>query len=575
MTGRSTENRRWDVETDLLVIGAGAAGMTAALVGVLEGLKVIICEKSDMVGGTTATSAGTVWIPGSRQSEAAGVPDSVEAAKTYLAAILGEDAGDPRLATFLATGPAVLDYLQQKTSVAFMPPPVHPDYHAQPGAALGGRALGVAPFDGRRLGDDFARVRPPRRAFMVLGGMMVGKTDIPSLLHPFHSLANFSNAVRLLARQALDRIRHPRGTRLIMGNALVARLLYSLKQRAVEIRYQTQLRELIEDDGRIIGAVFTTNDSDIRIRARRGVVLATGGIGWSSELRRRLFPDGTQRYSMSPDSNTGDGILAGERAHGEIAQDIRSPALWMPSSVMPQEDGHVSVFPHIMLDRAKPGLIAVNRSGARFVNEANSYHDFVEGMLRSHLMTPSIPSFLICDRRFIRDYGLGLIHPGTRDLTRFIKSGYLLQGDSIEKLAQTIGVDGNALTGTIERHNRFAETGVDADFGRGSSELNRFNGDISNKPNPCMRQIGPGPYFAVAVWPSDLASSAGLRTDANGRVLTTERRPIPGLYAAGADAASIFRGTYPGPGTMIGPAMVFAWRAAMDIAGKSNALGVT
>ena len=242
MTDRQTDNRRWDAETDLLVIGAGAAGMTAALVGAIEGLKVIICEKSDQVGGTTATSAGTVWIPGSRQSEAAGVPDSIEAAKTYLAAILGDDADDARLAAYLATGPAVLDYLQHKTSVAFMPPPVHPDYHAQPGAALGGRALGVLPFDGRKLGKDFARVRPPRREFMVLGGMMVGKTDIPSLLHPFRSVQNFSNATRLLIRQALDRIKHPRGTRLIMGNALVARLLHSLKQHAVDIRYQTQLR---------------------------------------------------------------------------------------------------------------------------------------------------------------------------------------------------------------------------------------------------------------------------------------------------------------------------------------------
>ncbi|MBA2400512.1 MAG: FAD-binding protein [Bradyrhizobium sp.] len=549
--------------------------MTAALVGALEGLNVILCEKSGMVGGTTATSAGTVWIPGSRQSEAAGVPDSIEAAKTYLAAILGEDADDVRLAAYLATGPAVLDYLQQNTSVAFMPPPVHPDYHAQPGAALGGRALGVLPFDERKLGEDFARLRPPRREFMVLGGMMIGKTDIPSLLHPFRSWVNFSNAVRLLARQALDRIHHPRGTRLIMGNALVARLLYSLKQRAVEIRYQTQLSELIEDDGRIVGAVFTTNDGDITIHARRGIVLASGGIGWSSELRRRLFPDGTQLHSLSPDSNTGDGILAGERAHGEIAQDIRSPALWMPSSVMPQEDGHLSVFPHIMLDRAKPGLIAVNRSGVRFVNEANSYHDFVEGMLRSHQTAPSIPSFLICDRSFIRDYGLGLVHPGTRDLSRFIKSGYLFQGETIAMLAQAIGVDGDALAGTIERHNQFAETGIDEEFGRGSSELNRFNGDINHKPNPCMRRIGPGSYFAVAVWPSDLASSAGLRTDANGRVLTSGRQPIPGLHAAGADSASIFRGTYPGPGTMIGPAMVFAWRAAMDIAGKSNELGPT
>ncbi|WP_312016020.1 FAD-dependent oxidoreductase [Bradyrhizobium sp. JYMT SZCCT0428] len=572
MTGRQTE---WDVETDLLVIGAGAAGMTAALVGALEGLKVILCEKSDMVGGTTATSAGTVWIPGSRQSEAAGVPDSVEAARTYLAAILGDDACDARLAAFLATGPAVLDYLQQKSSVAFVPPPVHPDYHAQPGAALGGRALGAVPFDGRKLGDDFARVRPPRREFMVLGGMMVGKTDIPSLLHPFRSWANFSNTARLLVRQALDRIKHPRGTWLIMGNALVARLLYSLKQYAVEIRYQTQLSQLIADDGRIIGAVFTTNDSEISIRARRGIVLAAGGIGWSSELRSRLFPDDTRRYSMSPDSNTGDGILAGERAHGEIAQDIRSPALWMPSSVMQQEDGHLSVFPHIMLDRAKPGLVAVNRSGVRFVNEANSYHDFVEGMLRAHQTVPSIPAFLICDRSFLRDYGLGLIHPGTRDLTRFIRSGYLFTGDSIAALAPQIGVDGGALAGTIERYNRFAETGIDEDFGRGTSDLNRFNGDATNKPNPCLRKIGPAPYFAVAVWPSDLASSAGLRTDANGRVLTSTGQSIPGLYAAGADAASIFRGTYPGPGTMIGPAMVFAWRAAMDISGKSNELGVT
>ena len=201
--------------------------------------------------------------------------------------------------------------------------------------------------------------------------------------------------------------------------------------------------------------MFTTNDGDIAIRARRGVVLATGGIGWSRELRKRLFPEGTQRYSMAPDSNTGDGILAAERAHGEIAQDGKSPALWMPSSVMPQPDGHLSVFPHIMLDRAKPGLIAVNSAGVRFVNEANSYHDFVEGMLRSHQTTPSIPSFLICDRSFIRDFGLGLIHPGTRDLTRFIKAGYLFQGDSIAKLAQADRRRWRrALSNTIERHNR-------------------------------------------------------------------------------------------------------------------------
>jgi succinate dehydrogenase/fumarate reductase flavoprotein subunit len=561
------EHRRWDLETDLLVIGAGAAGMTAALVGALEGLKTVLCEKSDMVGGTTATSAGTVWIPGSRQSHAAGVPDNVEQARTYLAAILGEDASDERLGAYLATGPSVLDYLEQRSSVAFIAPPVHPDYHALPGAAVGGRALGAAPFDGRKLGKDFARVRPPRREFLVLGGMMVGKSDIPSLLYPFRCWGNFTHAARLLLRQARDRVNHRRGTRLIMGNALVARLLHSLNQRAVEIRYRSSLSELIADGDRIVGAVFKTADGDIAIQANKGIVLATGGIGWSNGLRDRLFPEGTRRYSLSPESNTGDGILAGERAQGAIDEDIRSPALWMPSSVMREPDGHLSVFPHIMLDRAKPGLIAVNGSGRRFVSEADSYHDFVAAMLASQATVPSIPSYLICDRSFIHDYGLGLIHPGARDLKRFIRSGYLVCGDTLAKLAKQIGVDGDALTETIERHNRFAETGKDEDFGRGTSELNRFNGDPLNKPNPCMRRIGPGPFFAVAVWPSDLASSAGLRTDRNGCVLNSDRRPIPGLFAAGNDAASIFRGTYPGPGTMIGPAMVFAWRAAMDIAG--------
>src|ERR1700750_450104 len=216
------DDRHWDGESDLLVIGAGAAGMTAALVGALEGLRVVLCEKSDMVGGTTATSAGTVWIPGSRQSERAGTSDTVEAAKTYLVAMLGKHAADERLEMFLKAGPIVLDYLEQKTSVQFSAPPGHPDYHGLPGAAPGGRALGTLPFDGRKLGEDFARIRPPRREFMVLGGMMVGKADIPALLAPFRSWTNFRHAAGLLTRQALDRIRHKRGTRLIMGNALVA-----------------------------------------------------------------------------------------------------------------------------------------------------------------------------------------------------------------------------------------------------------------------------------------------------------------------------------------------------------------
>ena len=561
-------NHSFDVETDLLVIGAGAAGMTSALVGTLEGLDVILCEKSDMVGGTTATSAGTVWIPGNRQGQRAGTPDTVEAARAYLAAMLGAHVTDERLDMFLKLGPIVLDYLEQKTSVQFAAPPVHPDYKNLPGAAIGGRALGALPFDGRKLGDHFARIRPPRREFMVLGGMMVGKVDIAPLLAPFRNWTNFRHVVRLLTRHALDRLSYKRGTRLIMGNALVARLFDSIRRAGVDLRFETALCEFICEGDDIVGAVLSSPSGEVAIRARKGVVLATGGIGWSRDLRERLFPDTARRFSLAPSSNTGDGILAAERVNAVIEHDFESPALWMPSSVMAQADGHVSVFPHIMLDRAKPGLLAVNKSGRRFVNEADSYHDFVAAMLRWNASVASATAaFLICDRSFIRDFGIGLVYPGTRDLSDFLKANYLMEGETIEALARKIGVDADQLAQTIERYNGFAETGIDEDFGRGSSELNRFNGDPTGKPNPCLRRIGPGPYYAVAVWPSDLASSAGLRTDSNGRVLSRDGKILSGLYAVGTDASSIFRGTYPGPGTMIGPAIVFGWCAAMDAAG--------
>jgi succinate dehydrogenase/fumarate reductase flavoprotein subunit len=563
----SSDDRHWDGETDLLVIGAGAGGMTAALVGTLEGLRVVLCEKSETVGGTTAMSAGTVWIPGSRQSETAGLADSIEAAKIYLRAMLGDGASDERLSAYLASGPAALDYLERRTNVVFTPPHIHPDYRSLPGAAIGGRALSALPFDGRLLGPDFDRVRPPRRDFMILGGMMVGKNDIAPLIGPFRSWSNFKHAFGLLARQAWDRFRFKRGTRLLMGNALVGRLLYDLRRLAVDIRYRTALKELVKVGDEIVGAVLTTPTGEFALFARKGVVLATGGIGWSDELRKRLFPENARRYSLAPDCNTGDGIRAGERALGEIVNGLDSPALWMPSSVMTQPDGHLSIFPHIMLDRAKPGLLAVDRSGRRFVNEADSYHDFVLGMLQSNRSPASVPSYLVCDRSFIADYGLGLVHPGARGLRRFIEAGYLYEGSTILDLAERLGVEGAALNETVERYNRYAETGNDEEFGRGKSELNRFNGDPLNKPNPCLRKVGPGPYYAVAVWPSDLASSAGLRTDSRGRVMTSGGNRLKGLYAAGTDAASIFRGTYPGPGTMIGPAIVFAWRIAMDAAG--------
>ena len=562
----------WAEEVDLLVIGGGAAGMTAALVGALEGLETVLCEKTDMVGGITSTSGGTTWIPGSSQSVKAGVPDTVAAAQTFLDAVVGSRGGDAERRAFLEAAPKAIDYLEARSDLLFEASKAHPDYiKDKPGAAYGGRALAPLPFDGRKLGADFARVRPPRPDFMVLGGMMVTRGDIPFLLRPFRSVQNFMHVAKLLTRHAMDRLRHKRGTNLVMGNAIVARLLYSLRNQKVPIRFHTSLAELVTDGGRVIGARFDTRQGRISIRARRGVVLATGGVCWNEKLRGKLFPAPAQPHSLAPETNTGDGVATALRSGATLDDKMDSPGLWMPCSIMKWPDGRTSVYPHIILDRSKPGLIAVNKSGRRFVNESDSYHDFVMAMLRANESVPSVPAYLICDRSFIRDYGIGVVHPGTKDLKPFLKAGYLTEADTLRGLAGRIGVDPGEFEQTVARHNRYAETGVDEEFGRGTSDLNRINGDPANKPNPCMRSIGQGPFFAVAVVPADLACSAGLCGDGNARVLGKDGQPIEGLYACGNDLASIFRGTYPGPGTTLGPAIAFGYKAAMHAAGRVSA----
>ncbi len=559
----------WTGDVDLLVIGAGAAGMTAALVGALEGLRVTLCEKTDMVGGTTSTSGGTVWIPGSSQSVKAGVPDSISAARTFLDAVIGARGGEAERRAFLDAGPKALDYLEARSDLVLEASRAHPDYiKNMPGAAYGGRALAPLPFDGRKLGADFARLRPPRPEFVVLGGMMLTRADIPFLLHPFRSAKNFLHVARMLTRYGRDRLRHKRGTHLVMGNAIVGRLLYSLRKRNVPIRFETSLAELVVEDGRVVGALLDTKRGRTAIRARRGVVLATGGVCWNDELRNALFPAPARKHSLAPESNTGDGVATALRAGAELDAKMDSAGLWMPCSIMNWPDGSTSLYPHIILDRSKPGLIAVNASGRRFVNESDSYHDFVAAMLHAHETVPSVPAYLICDRSFIRDYGIGVVHPGTNNLTPFLNAGYLTQAATLRGLAGKIGADPDEFEETVARHNRYAATGVDEEFGRGTSDLNRINGDAENKPNPCMRPIGAGPFFAVAVIPVDLACSAGLRGDGYGRVLGADGQPVEGLYACGNDLASIFRGTYPGPGTTLGPAIVFGYQAAMHAAGR-------
>ncbi len=561
-------------EVDLLIAGAGPAGMTAALVASLQGLKVLLCEKSGQVGGTGATSAGTLWIPGNHQSRKAGFDDSAEKAEDYLDALIGGQVNRDLRTAFLQTGPIAIDYLEDNSELKFLPCGRHPDYRSNmKGAAVTGRAIVPQPFDGRLLGADFARLRPPIREFMVFGGMMVGKADIAPLVGRFKSFANFRHAAKLFARYLADRARYPRGTRLVMGNALVGRLFLSLKKRGVEILFDAPIADVVDENGCVLGAKVRIAGEETYVKTRKGVVFATGGYAHNKRFREAFMPRPVPVHSLSSEFNAGDGLAIGERLGARIAPEEHGQSgLWTPVSLTVHADGSKGLFPHLVLDRAKPGVIAVNQAGQRFVNEAVSYHDFVLAMFEANARAPSIPSYLICDAAFIETYGLGIVYPGMRDLSGLVKSGYLKRGDTLEELATLIGVDAPALRATVTRYNPFAQTGTDVDFGKGETELNRFNGDESHTPNPCIGPIARAPYYAVALWPAEIAVSTGLSTDADARVLDKDRRAIPGLYACGNDMASPMAGSYPGPGTTLGPGMVFAYRAAMHAAGK-NPLG--
>ena len=562
----------WDQDVDLLVAGAGPGGMTAALVGALEGLDVLVCEKSQQVGGTGATSAGTLWIPGNSQSKSAGYKDSALEAARYLEGLIGEDGDEERRQVYLDDGPEVIDYLTKRTDVKFSPCGRHPDYRNNiAGAGLDGRAIVAKQFDGRKLGQDFERVRPPIEEFMLFGGMMVSKEDVTCLVNRYKSIMNFTHSASIYIRYLIDLLRHKRGTRLTMGNALTARLFYSLRQQNVPVLFGSPIIELVVEENRVQGAIIENEQGRQSILARKGVVFATGGFAHNPNFRESFMPKPLPPYSMASSFNTGDGLNIGKSAGARIVvPSHKRSAFWSPVSVTKRRDGSNGLFPHILLDRAKPGLIAVNSEGQRFVNEACSYHDFVEAMYRSHEVINTMPAWLICDSTFVFKYGIGTIHPGTKKLRKHAEVGYATISNTISDLATLLGINENKLGNTVRRNNEFAATGIDADFGKGDLELNRFNGDADNQPNPCLGYIEKPPFVAVTVWPAEIGCSIGLKTNINGQVLNQEDKEIVGMYACGNDMSSIMAGCYPGPGITLGPAIVFGYRVAMHAAGRAS-----
>ena len=573
MADSETRSQHDTFDCDVLVVGSGAAGMSAAITAAHGGLKVLIAEKEPRFGGTTARSGGWLWIPGTSLARAWGIDESPEQARTYLRHEAGNSFDAARVDAFLTAGPEAVDFFTSHTALRFDMPLTFPDYHAEaPGGAQGGRSMVTRPFDAHELGDHIKDIGSPLPELTVFGMMLGSGKEIIHFMRATKSLTSALYVAKRLARHARDVLRHGRGMNLTNGNALAGRLAKSAFDRGIPLWLSSPVRELIMENGAVRGAIVERDGRRFRVDARRGVVLACGGFPHDVERRKAMFPhapSGREHWSPGPAGNTGDGLRLAESAGGRIEDGLPNAAAWVPVSLTTRADGSTGVMPHF-IDRAKPGVIAVMRDGTRFANEGNSYHDFVQAMMQAARPGEEIAAFLICDHRALRRYGLGCVPPFPLGIGRHLASGYLKRGAMLAELAAQCGIDPQGLQATVATFNVSAAEGRDSAFGKGSRAYNRYQGDALHGPNPCVAPIKDGPFYAIKLVIGDLGTYAGIRTDAHARALDASGQPIPGLYAAGNDMASIMGGNYPGAGITLGPALTFGYIAGRHLAGAAR-----
>ncbi len=561
-------------EFDLVVIGAGGAGLSAAVFAAIDGAKVLVVERTEFVGGTTAWSAGTTWVPGTHHAAHVNPNDTLADVTTYLNHAVGTQALAALREAFLQHGAEAVAKIEAQSSMKYRPYPKHPDYISDlPGSTLNGRALEPLPFDGRLLGDLFPLLRPPIPEFTVLGGMMVDRTDINHLLAMTKSWASLKHSVGIVWRHLRDRLTHARGTRLVMGNALVGRLLHSLSQHThATLALNTSVDALERDaSGRVVAVRLSSVTGNARVLAKKGVVLASGGFNRDPALRAQKLPGIPVEWCPAAPGHTGEAQALARGLGAVEGQGAQSPAFWAPVSLRQRADGSTAVFPHFVMDRAKPGMITVNRAGERFVNESTSYHLFALGMQAAQ---KAVPAYLVADAKALRQYGMGMVRPGGKGLAPFLADGYLTEGASLDVLADKLGIPAEGLTRSVADNNAFAKTGVDTQFQRGVTAYQQNIGDAAaGRPNPNLGAISEGPFYAVKLYPGDIGAAQGLQTNEHAQVLNAQRQVIAGLYAVGNDMNSIMGGVYPAPGITIGPGLVFAFLAARHAVAAPTALG--
>ena len=551
-----------NITVDLVVVGSGT-GMAAALAAHELGMSTLIVEKSAFVGGSTARSGGAFWLPGSSILKDAGSADTPAKARTYLEALVGDDASPERARTFIDQIPATIDMLRRTTPMKFMWAKGYSDYHPEsPGGSAVGRTCECRPFDTAVLGPELARLRP---------GVMKSSFPMPVTGADYRWLNLMARTPRkswprimLRAMQGIGglalRRRYAAG-----GQALAAGMFAGVLQAGIPVWTDSTVTELITDGARVTGARVLREGSAVTVTARRGIVLATGGFDHEMNWRRKFQSELLgEHLSLGAESNTGDGIrLAQDLGAGTGLMD---QAWWFPAfAPLPGGD------PTVMLaERSLPGCLLVDQNGERFINEATDYMSFGQQLLRrEHAGNPVETMWMIFDQRYRNSYLLAAeLFPRMPIPQSWYDAGIAYRGTDAEALGRQIGFDPATLVATIERFNGLADAGVDADFQRGASAYDRYYGDPTITPNPNLRPLDPGPLYAVKVVLSDLGTCGGVLCDVNGRVLREDGAPIDGLYAIGNTAANTFGKTYPGAGATIAQGLVYGYVAAQDAAGR-------
>ncbi|WP_068111734.1 FAD-dependent oxidoreductase [Tropicimonas marinistellae] len=554
---------------DLLVAGSGAAGLAAAVTAAHHGLKVLLIEKDDVLGGTTAWSGGWIWAPCNPIAKAHGVVEDISEPRRYLEAVQGNNFNAELVDAFLAATPEMVDFFENETALQFDPGLHIPDtYGHQPGAGTGGRSVIAKPFDGRELGPDIVRMRLPLPETSFMGLTIQAGPDLKAFMSVTRSVRSAAYVAKRMGRHLRDLARHGRAMQLRNGSALVARLIRSAKDAGVEIRTGHAISGLVTGENGVEGATISGPDGGLTVRTSRGVILACGGFPNDPARKNASFPFPETHRTLAVPAASGDGLRLGESVGGHQGRTLDSPGAWCPVSEVTWPNGKTGVFPHI-IDRGKPGLIGVLKSGRRFCNEGLGYHDYVKALYDATDGDETPESWLICDHRFIRRYGIGIVRPAPMPIRPWLKTGYLSSGKTLSELAQVCGIDAKGLQDTVSEFNSGVAQGVDHAFGRGTTPYMRLQGDAEVQPNPCLAPIERAPFYAVRVIPGNFGTFAGLQTDGHSRVLDDSGAPIPGLYAAGTDMASVMGGHYPAGGINLGPALTFGFISGRHAAGAA------